>query len=111
MKRRYKVLGAVSMLVVVALSSLALVLSHNSPCAVAQAQPAGVQSMKAVVHRCYGPPEVLRLEDIARPTLADDRVLIKVHAASVNPLDWHLMRGEPYLIRGMAGLGAPFPTI
>lgn len=107
MKRRYKVLGAVSMLVVVALSSLALVLSHNSPCAVAQAQPAGVQSMKAVVHRCYGPPEVLRLEDIARPTLADDRVLIKVHAASVNPLDWHLMRGEPYLIRGMAGLGAP----
>jgi NADPH:quinone reductase-like Zn-dependent oxidoreductase len=63
--------------------------------------------MKAIVYRCYGSPGVVKLEDIPKPTLADDRVLIKVHAASVNPLDWHYMRGKPYIVRAMAGLGAP----
>ena len=107
MKRRYKVLGAILMLVVVALSSLALVLSHDSPCGAAQALPTGTQSMRAVVYRCYGPPEVLKVEDVAKPTLADDRVLVRVRAASVNPLDWHYMRGKPYIMRGMTGVGAP----
>ena len=107
MKRRYKVLGVVSMLMVVALSSLARALSHNSPCGIAQALPAGAPSMQAIVYRCYGSSEVLKLENIAKPALADDQVLIKVQAASVNPLDWHYMRGEPYIMRGMVGVGAP----
>jgi NADPH:quinone reductase-like Zn-dependent oxidoreductase len=107
MTRRYKVLSVVLMLLVVTLSSLALVLSHNSPCGTAQPVPANTQSMKAIVYRCYGSPVVVKLEDIAKPTPPDDRVLIKVHAASVNPLDWHYMRGKPYVMRAMAGLGAP----
>jgi len=107
MTRRYKVLSVVLMLVVVTLSSLALVLSHDSPCGAAQAVPANTQSMKAIVYRCYGSPDVVKLEDIAKPTPPDDRVLIKVHAASVNPLDWHYMRGKPYIMRMMAGLGVP----
>jgi NADPH:quinone reductase-like Zn-dependent oxidoreductase len=107
MTRRYKVLNVVLVLVVVTLSTAALVLSHDSPCGAAQAVPAQAQSMKAIVYRCYGSPAVVKLEDIAKPTPADDRVLIKVHAASVNPLDWHYMRGKPYIMRPMAGLGAP----
>jgi NADPH:quinone reductase-like Zn-dependent oxidoreductase len=63
--------------------------------------------MKAVVYRCYGPPDVLKVEDIEKPTPADNQVLVKVRAASVNPLDWHFMRGKPYMMRMMAGVGAP----
>ena len=107
MTRRYKVLSVVLTLVVVMLASLALMLSHDSPCGVAQAVPPNTQSMKAIVYRCYGSPAVVKLEDIAKPTPADDRVLVKVHAASVNPLDWHYMRGKPYIMRATAGFGAP----
>ena len=63
--------------------------------------------MKAIVYRKYGPPEVLRLEEMAKPTAGDNEVLIRIHAASVNPYDWHFMRGLPYLLRFMAGLGKP----
>jgi NADPH:quinone reductase-like Zn-dependent oxidoreductase len=88
-------------------SGVALTLSHNSPCAAAQAPPAGAPLMKAIVYRCYGSPEVLKLEDIAQPSPADKRMLVKVHAASVNPLDWHYMRGEPYVMRAGVGIGVP----
>ena len=107
MKRRYKVLGIVLGLVVVTLSTLAFTLSHNSPCGSAPALSGNTERMKAIVYRCYGPPEVLKLEEIAKPAPADDRVLVKVRAASVNPLDWHYMRGEPYFMRSMAGVGSP----
>ena len=63
--------------------------------------------MKAIVYRCYGSPDVLEFEDVEKPTPADDEVLVKVHAASVNPLDWHFMRGSPYIMRLGTGLGAP----
>ncbi|MGI9248255.1 MAG: NAD(P)-dependent alcohol dehydrogenase [Woeseiaceae bacterium] len=63
--------------------------------------------MKAVVYRCYGSPEVLEYVDVEKPVPLDDEVLVKVHAASVNPLDWHYMRGSPYLMRLGSGLGAP----
>jgi len=66
--------------------------------------------MKAIVFRCYGSPDVLQFEDIEKPTPADDEVLVKVVAASVNPLDWHYMRGSPYLMRLGSGLGAPKST-
>jgi NADPH:quinone reductase-like Zn-dependent oxidoreductase len=59
--------------------------------------------MKAVVACDYGGAEVLRQVDIDKPTPADDQVLVKVHAVSVNPLDWHLMRGTPYLLRLASG--------
>jgi NADPH:quinone reductase-like Zn-dependent oxidoreductase len=60
--------------------------------------------VKAVVYRRYGSPDVLEYEEIDRPTPGDDEVLIRVHAASVNPFDRHLIRGEPYVVRFIMGL-------
>src|ERR1043166_3253788 len=60
--------------------------------------------MKAIVYHDYGSADVLKLEEAEKPTPKDDEVLIKVRAASVNPLDWRLMKGKPYLIRMMASL-------
>ncbi|HET7209781.1 MAG TPA: NAD(P)-dependent alcohol dehydrogenase [Terriglobales bacterium] len=60
--------------------------------------------MKAVVYHRYGLAGVLQLEDIPKPTPSDDEVLVRVRAASVNPYDWHLMEGKPFLIR-LFGLG------
>lgn len=59
--------------------------------------------MKAFVYHNYGSPDVLKCEEIEKPVAGDDEVLIKVRAASINPLDWRLMRGRPYPIRMMAG--------
>jgi len=63
--------------------------------------------MKAAVYYTYGPPDVIQIQEIAAPVPNDNEVLIKIHAASVNPLDWHLMRGEPYFMRIMIGLRKP----
>lgn len=63
--------------------------------------------MNAIVYRAYGPPEVLRYEEIEKPTPTANEVLIKVHAAAVNPLDWHMMRGTPGFLRLFAGLRVP----
>ena len=63
--------------------------------------------MKAIVYHEYGSPDVLRLEEIEKPTAGDNEVLIKVCAASVNPYDWHFMRGLPYLVRMFVGLRKP----
>jgi NADPH:quinone reductase-like Zn-dependent oxidoreductase len=60
--------------------------------------------MKAIVYNRYGPPDVLRYEDIDKPSPKDGEVLIRVRAASVNPLDWRLMRGTPTVVRLMTGL-------
>jgi NADPH:quinone reductase-like Zn-dependent oxidoreductase len=60
--------------------------------------------MKAIRFERYGPPEVLEFADIEMPAVGDDEVLVRVGAASVNPLDWHFMRGAPYLVRMAAGL-------
>jgi len=64
--------------------------------------------MKAIVHETYGPPDVLELRDIATPVIGDDDVLIRVHAAGLDPSVWHLMTGLPYLVRIMGyGLRKP----
>lgn len=59
--------------------------------------------MKAARYTRYGPPEVVQIVDAEKPVPKDDEVLIKVRAASVNPYDWHFMRGDPYPIRIPAG--------
>jgi NADPH:quinone reductase-like Zn-dependent oxidoreductase len=64
-------------------------------------------SMKAILRDKYGSPDVLELEDIDKPELGDDEVLVRVHAASVNPADWHLLRGKPYIARLQLGLRKP----
>ena len=66
--------------------------------------------MKAIVYCDYGGPEVLRLQEVEKPVPADGRVLVRVRAASVNPLDWHYMRGTPYIMRLEAGLRKPKTT-
>ena len=63
--------------------------------------------MKAIVCRKYGSPDVLRLEELEKPTPKDHEVLLKVHAASANAGDWHLLRGEPFPVRLMFGLLKP----
>jgi NADPH:quinone reductase-like Zn-dependent oxidoreductase len=63
--------------------------------------------MKAIRYDRYGPPEVLELHDLGTPTVGDDELLVRVRAASVNPLDWHFMRGLPYLVRLLAGMSRP----
>src|SRR5213080_3014888 len=65
--------------------------------------------MKAIVYRNYGSPDVLRLEEIEKPTAGDDEVLIKVRAAAVNPVDL-LFRGTSYMVRIMTGLRKPKET-
>lgn len=64
--------------------------------------------MKAIVCDTYGPPdEVLQLTEIDKPTIGDNDILVRVHATSVNPADWHIARGEPYIARLALGLRAP----
>lgn len=58
--------------------------------------------MRAVVQHRYGPPEQLRLAEVAVPRPAPHEVLVRVHGASVNAYDWHVMRGDPYIARLMA---------
>lgn len=110
MKLRYKILTGGGLFLAIACTVLGLMLSHNSACkTLSQPQGEGEQ-MQAIVYSCYGPPEVLELANIAKPIPADNEVLVKIRAASVNPLDWHSMRGSPYLMRLVAGLGAPDDT-
>jgi NADPH:quinone reductase-like Zn-dependent oxidoreductase len=63
--------------------------------------------MKAIVQDRYGPPDVLTLRDVDKPVPADNEVLVRVHAASVNARDWHVMRGDPYVARPSFGFGRP----
>ena len=68
----------------------------------------GEPHMKAVVYTNYGSPDVLEIRDIKKPVPNDDQVLIKVRAASINPLDWHFMEGTPYIMRAI-GVGLRKP--
>ncbi|MCH8200063.1 MAG: NAD(P)-dependent alcohol dehydrogenase, partial [Chloroflexi bacterium] len=65
--------------------------------------------MKAIVQRAYGEPEdVLSLQDIDRPTIKDDEILVRIRAASVHPDVWHVVTGRPYVLRLMgSGLRRP----
>src|SRR2546430_17632676 len=64
-------------------------------------------TMKAVVQDKYGPSEVLELRDIDKPQMGDGDVLVRIRAAAVNPGDWAIMSGLPYIARPVYGLGKP----
>jgi NADPH:quinone reductase-like Zn-dependent oxidoreductase len=59
--------------------------------------------MKAIVYEKYGPPDVLQLKEVDKPAPQEDEVLIRVHAASVNAMEWHMMRADMFLVRLMGG--------
>ncbi|MDH4124799.1 MAG: NAD(P)-dependent alcohol dehydrogenase [Gammaproteobacteria bacterium] len=107
MKLPQKILTGLAAFVVLATAALALTISYTSDCGAAAAVDEGDERFQAIQFRCYGPPEVLELTLLAKPVPKDDEVLVRVKAASLNPLDWHYMRGSPYLIRLTTGLGAP----
>src|ERR1700760_1780230 len=69
--------------------------------------PSRQQMMRAIVQAGYGSADVLRLEEIGRPAAAGGEVLLRVHAAGIDRGTWHLMAGQPYVIRLVSGLRAP----
>src|SRR5262245_41279081 len=99
MTRTRKVFGVIFIVIEVAVVALRITLSRDTPCGPLPAPPANVPLMKAIVYRCYGAPDVLKVENIEKPSPTATQVLVKVHAASVNPYDWHFMRGKPYFMR------------
>jgi NADPH:quinone reductase-like Zn-dependent oxidoreductase len=107
MTRSSRIVGVSALVIVVALASVAFVLSYDSPPAPAPFLPRDTTRMKAIVYRQYGSPDVLKLEEVATPTPAHNELLIKVRAASINPLDWHRLRGTPYVLRVLVGIGRP----
>lgn len=66
-----------------------------------------VDLMKAIVQDCYGPTAVLRSDEVEPPRPTDHQVLVRVRCASVNALDWHIMRGTPFVVRLLTGLSRP----
>lgn len=107
MQRRYQILGGSLIVVAAAAAGFAAYISHEGECRPPEILASGTPTMKAVVYRCYGGPERVTLEDVAKPVPTDNGVLVKVRAAGVNPLDWHELRGLPYVMRLSAGVGAP----
>jgi NADPH:quinone reductase-like Zn-dependent oxidoreductase len=98
---------ALALLVVAGASVLAIALSRDTPCGAPPSVAAQGETIRAVTRRCYGPPDVLAVERIEKPVPADDQILVKVRAAAINPLEWHRVRGTPYIMRLGEGMGAP----
>lgn len=69
------------------------------------------QTMSAMVYRTYGSPDVLHLEEVPKPAPKAGEVLVRVHAAALNALDWHMVRGKPYIARLSMGLRGPKRSI
>ncbi len=63
--------------------------------------------MRAIVRNTYGSPDVLELQEIDKPDVTDDEVLVRVRVASVNPADWYNLTGTPYVARMQVGLRTP----
>ena len=107
MKLRNKVAIACVSLVGAAAATGLAALRYEAPCTAAPPLPPGIPLMKAVLHRCYGSPDVITIEDVPKPLPAPNEVLVRVRAVSVNPLDWHVLRAEPYVMRVRFGIGRP----
>jgi NADPH:quinone reductase-like Zn-dependent oxidoreductase len=62
-----------------------------------------METMKAIICTKYGSPDVLQFKEVEKPTPKDDEVLVKIHAASVNMYDWHLLTADIFMVRLMGG--------
>jgi NADPH:quinone reductase-like Zn-dependent oxidoreductase len=107
MKLRFKIINGVLAIVGLAVVALAISISYTSDCTPPPGVAAGADTMKAVVSRCYGGPEALEYLDVEKPQPGPKDVIVKVNAAAANPLDYHYMRGAPYLMRLSSGIGRP----
>jgi NADPH:quinone reductase-like Zn-dependent oxidoreductase len=107
MKLRYKILTGVATVLVLGIATLMIVTSYDKDCPAVVAAEGGEGTMRALRHRCYGVPQGLQLDRVAKPTPGDGQVLIKVRASSVNPAEYHRITGTPYVIRFGEGIGAP----
>ena len=67
--------------------------------------------MRAAVYRRYGPPEVIRIENVGKPIPKDNEVLVRVRATTVCTTDWRLRKADPFLVRFMNGLPKPKKTL
>lgn len=103
-RRRRRVLQSLLGLLVLAIAGMAVALRYESPCLPPSAAT-GDDSMLAVRQACYGPPSQLQLVQVARPQPGPGELLVRVHAAGVNPLDWHYLHGQPYFMRLSSGIG------
>lgn len=107
MRLRKKIFIGILGFFTVAIGALAVTLSHNKACESMPTVSFDAVTMQAIVYNCYGAPDVLQQVDVIKPRPAADEVLVKVESAAVNPLDWHYMRGTPYLMRFVSGFGKP----
>ena len=97
---------AIAIPVVAVLALLVGYMRSGNDCAATLAATPS-QPMQAILRCDYGPPDVLQLATIEKPVPGDEEILVRVHAAGVNPLDWHEMRGTPYVMRLGSGLRKP----
>ena len=102
-----RIAAGLGLLVAAGVAVLAIALSRDAPCGAPPAVTAQGETIRAVTRRCYGTPEVLAVERLEKPVPADDQILVKVRAAAINPLEWHRVRGTPYIMRLGEGMGAP----
>jgi NADPH:quinone reductase-like Zn-dependent oxidoreductase len=106
-KLRYKILLSAAGMLFAGVAALAITLSHETPCPAVSPVAGGTATMRAVMQRCYGPPAVLRVENVAKPLPGSGEILIRVRAAGLNPFELHMTTGKPYLLRLFKGIGAP----
>ena len=102
-----KILGGLAVLLIVTIIGFAITIGYTKDCEPIANPTVNGASMQAVRAHCYGGPEVLQILEVEKPVPGEGDVLVKIKAASVNPLDWHYMRGSPYFMRLMSGIGAP----
>ena len=107
MKLRNKIFIGVAAVFVLGISALAVTVSYDSPCPPAPPLAAGAAPIRAITQRCYGVPDGLRLETVAKPEPKEGQVLIKVRASSVNPAEWYGVSGQPRVFRLSGGIGVP----
>ena len=108
LKRTLKWIAAAIPVALLLLFTIAWVRSDND-CDERRATPPA-NPIRAVVYCEFGPPDVLTVETIEKPVPDDDQILVRVRAAAINPVDWHFMRGTPYIGRMSMGLRVPSGT-
>ena len=112
MIKRRKRLGALALLLAVAVLAFGAMLGRSAACppvgeVANETNAPGAITMQAARYRCYGDTNVIQEETDAQPVPPDSMVLGRVHVAATNPLDWHYMRGKPYFVRLSSGVGRP----